>query len=244
MSNNQAKKTFTLIELLIVIAIIGILATLLMPALSSARLKSQSAVCKSNLKQLYLGELLYSGDNEERIFTTFYGAEWMLRKSWVGNTGLNIPGGDFHDGNTGFLEPYCGDEGSSVYKCPATYYDRDSDVYRIDKGRSYEGFMQRNLSVPEKLNDVYFSRGNNRLFTNATRRPFFQDYTAEVGGASNGGNMKNLGGTTVHGNTGKTNLAVTDGSVIEFYLPTVHWSLFNNVNWVPYLERALDEDSN
>ena len=45
------KKRFTLIELLIVIAIIGILVTLLLPSLSRARSKAKNAVCKSNINQ-------------------------------------------------------------------------------------------------------------------------------------------------------------------------------------------------
>ena len=43
---------FTLLEMLIVIAIIGILASLLLPSLSKAREASKSVVCKNNLKQM------------------------------------------------------------------------------------------------------------------------------------------------------------------------------------------------
>ena len=61
-------KRFTLIELLIVIAIIGILATLLMPSLSKAREKAVRAVCLSNQQQIYRGHMVYARDNNNRYF--------------------------------------------------------------------------------------------------------------------------------------------------------------------------------
>jgi prepilin-type N-terminal cleavage/methylation domain-containing protein len=59
------KRAFTLIELLVVIAIIAILAAILFPVFAQAKLAAKKAVSISNQKQMGLGMLLYSGDNDD-----------------------------------------------------------------------------------------------------------------------------------------------------------------------------------
>lgn len=66
----ETKKAFTLIELIVVIAIMSILAAILFPVFATAREKARQTVCASNEKQIGLAFVQYAQDFDE--LTPYY----------------------------------------------------------------------------------------------------------------------------------------------------------------------------
>ena len=64
MSRNRA---FTLLELLVVMAIIGLIAALLLTAISRAKAAAQAIACRNNLKQWGVATHLFVAENEDRL---------------------------------------------------------------------------------------------------------------------------------------------------------------------------------
>lgn len=60
----RSKEGFTLVELLVVISIIALLVSILLPALSRARISAKKTVCKSNLRQWCIASMTYALDWE------------------------------------------------------------------------------------------------------------------------------------------------------------------------------------
>lgn len=58
------QRAFSLVELLVVIGIIGLLASLLLPSLAGAKSKALQAKCASNLRQVGIGLQMYADDHQ------------------------------------------------------------------------------------------------------------------------------------------------------------------------------------
>lgn len=61
------KRAFTLVELVVVIAILGIIAAILFPIFAQPRERSKQASCLSNAKQLGLGLMMYAQDYDGQL---------------------------------------------------------------------------------------------------------------------------------------------------------------------------------
>jgi prepilin-type N-terminal cleavage/methylation domain-containing protein len=72
LSKADRKNGFTLMELLVVLAILALLIAILLPVFHRARRSSQASVCIAHLRQLACATLLYASDYDENFALGFY----------------------------------------------------------------------------------------------------------------------------------------------------------------------------
>lgn len=118
------KKGFTLVEILVVIAVIALLMAILLPALTRAREQAKTTICKSNLKQIGLAAYLYA-------------EAWK----WY------IPRGTGNTGKTWFqcFMPYLSERALDgnyrnvkMYRCPS-YPNKEQTVCYVNNAWAFNG---------------------------------------------------------------------------------------------------------
>ena len=78
---------FTLVELLVVISIIALLLAILMPSLQKAREMARIIMGKSNMKQQYMGHMLWGEDHDGHFYRKWLESQqkwypWMWFVKW------------------------------------------------------------------------------------------------------------------------------------------------------------------
>lgn len=106
---------FTLVELLVVVAIIALLVGILLPSLSAARGTARAAVCLSNVRQLGLALHLYADDHADRCPPGAADFQKNLHR-WHG---LRTDGGQPFVPEGAPLTPYLGGAGNALRECPS-----------------------------------------------------------------------------------------------------------------------------
>ena len=168
---SRSGEGFTLLELLVVVAIIGILAALLVPALSSSKGKARDIECASNLRQLAVAGTLYSQDFDKTVAYTD-----ALGRRMGGDIWLALLSGDYANVDALRLCPMA----SQV--APGTHwYAKDMDSAwtfksQLDLDKNYTGSYAMNgwlyTGLPDGLG-WYFKKFN--AVQNASKTSFFCD---------------------------------------------------------------------
>jgi len=82
--SHKRNQALTLIEVVVILAVITLVAALLLPALASAKRKAQFITCNGELKQIGLAHRVWAGDNSEQYplwaKVTNNGTTELLRK--------------------------------------------------------------------------------------------------------------------------------------------------------------------
>jgi len=104
-SGGGSQRGFTLIELMIVVAIIAILAGILIPNFTHARAQAQTAACEANLREIATALELYFADNQ----------------SYPGGSGGAITSATIASGGVSYLSAVPQDPAASPITKPYTY---------------------------------------------------------------------------------------------------------------------------
>lgn len=118
----MTRRGFSLIELLVSIALIALLVAMLLPSLRGVREVARQGVCLSNTRQLATAWTVYANDHRERVMPLAYWEAADIGGGgpvyWWGASGgvaLEV------DAQRGFIAPYLGATvaRSSVFECPS-----------------------------------------------------------------------------------------------------------------------------
>lgn len=167
---------FTLVELLVVIAVIAILSSLLLPALAKAKAKGQGVVCLNSLRQMGMAWLLYAHDHEDRLAYNLGATEikQMLARQERFNWANSVLNWELDADNTNVtlnteaaLGQYSG-RNPAVFKCPT-----DTVLSSIQKAAGWT-YRTRTYSMNAMVGDAgeFTRKGEN--VNNPAYRQFFK----------------------------------------------------------------------
>src|SRR5262249_34686114 len=114
---------FTLVEMLVVVAIIGILAGILLSALTRSKARAQGMFCMNNTRQLTVAWVIYADDHSGRLSYNLGKGDHSMPRNWA-NSVLDWELSPDNTNSATLVEtglgPYVG-KATAVYRCPSDY---------------------------------------------------------------------------------------------------------------------------
>ncbi|UCD28625.1 MAG: prepilin-type N-terminal cleavage/methylation domain-containing protein [Planctomycetota bacterium] len=130
----KSVRGFTLIEILVVVAIIALLISILLPSLKKAREQGRTVMCMSQLDQIMIGTHTYANESDDML--PYYG--WMddrgtrFEKHWWPTQVARQIGNEF-----------------DIYKCPSDHEPYSVDVV-FQRGSIYMYRLDNKILWPSK----------------------------------------------------------------------------------------------
>lgn len=162
-ARETSTRAFTLLELLVVVAIIGVLVSLLLPVLRSGKLHATRTSCANSLKQVLLGMALYTDSNADTYpaaGSARYGArpeDWI---AWQTNRTIEKSS----------LYSFVGQSMKKIMRCPNDMEIRNANAIGVSTNGTYEYSYTFNSYYPS--NGV--ANGMGTLVTGANTVLYFR----------------------------------------------------------------------
>lgn len=164
---------FSLVELLVVVAIIAILSSILLPALAKAKSRAQGIYSLNNTRQLTVATVIYSDDHNGRLpynLDSSQSGPAAMAKNWANN----VLDWELSSDNTNSaaliasgIGPYTGGS-AAVYRCPGDYV-----LSSIQQGAGWKSRV-RSYSMNAMVGDAGAATERGENINNPGYLQFFQ----------------------------------------------------------------------
>jgi len=235
--NQRLRAGFTMIEILVTIVIITILVGLLLPVLARAKEAGRITQCKSNLKQLGMAIITYSGDYGERSPATYGWYDWPTTgepQQWdradtrVSSYALFVPSGPYRS-TTGVDAVATGlgllwssgvlsTKGAKIYYCPSARHQSLGDTVTVQVRSKWHYDREEPVWAAARLNPGDIEAG---------RMP---DMAARLSNRNGEGDMGDTGSTPVDPESNSGFQEYGDAVLTNYWLRTRASSLDGNAN--------------
>jgi prepilin-type N-terminal cleavage/methylation domain-containing protein len=138
------RKAFTLVELLVVVAIIAMIIAILLPSLNRARYLASISVCASQMHQMSVGITSYTTDFRGKYPDGAWGRPNPAVIFWNGSNGNHTTGGEGDFNFRPVFRQYFGTDLNRIMKCPlaSSWWKDDSGLSNIDDTGPHAGMVK------------------------------------------------------------------------------------------------------